>query len=292
MVVITLTDCPPRLRGDLSLWLFELSAGVYVGHVSTRVRDHLWQRVCQAVKTGRATMVFTAQNEQRMDFRIHQSVWEPIDFDGIKLMLRPSPARVAQRAAPLPRRSDAAGFRRARAVTAVRQARPSVRSYVVIDLETTGLSSMEDEIIELAALRVVDDVIVDSFSSLVCPAEPLSPDITHLTGITQDMLLREGKPLRDVLPGFLRFIGEDTVIAHNAAFDYAFLRCACQDCGLPLLSNRCVDTLALARQKLQSAPGYTLRDLAAYLGLPFESPHRSLHDCRFTKALYDTLNAP
>lgn len=53
-----MTDCPPRLRGDLSKWLCEINTGVYVGHVSSHVRDALWDRVCQNLKSGRGTMVY------------------------------------------------------------------------------------------------------------------------------------------------------------------------------------------------------------------------------------------
>ena len=64
MVVITLEKCPLALRGDLTKWLQEISLGVYVGQVSARVRDKLWQRVCEESKNGRATMVYSARNEQ------------------------------------------------------------------------------------------------------------------------------------------------------------------------------------------------------------------------------------
>ena len=86
MIVLTLMDCPPALRGDLTKWLQEVNTGVYVGQVSARVRDGIWERVCENAKSGRATMVFSANNEQRMDFRVHNTSWEPIDFDGLKLI--------------------------------------------------------------------------------------------------------------------------------------------------------------------------------------------------------------
>ena len=89
MVVVTLTDCPPRLRGDLSKWLQEIDTGVYVGRVSRRVRDELWERICQNLPRGRATMVYPADNEQRMEFHVHNTVWQPVDFEGITLMRRP-----------------------------------------------------------------------------------------------------------------------------------------------------------------------------------------------------------
>ena len=58
MIVITLTDCPPKLRGDLSKWLCEINTGVYVGNLSSRVRDELWERVCSHLRTGKVTGVF------------------------------------------------------------------------------------------------------------------------------------------------------------------------------------------------------------------------------------------
>ena len=94
MIVITLTECPSSLRGDLTKWLIEINSGVYVGRISGRVRENLWERICDTIKTGKATMVYPAQNEQRLEFKVHNAEWEPIDFDGIKLMLRPSPARM------------------------------------------------------------------------------------------------------------------------------------------------------------------------------------------------------
>lgn len=94
MIVITVTDCPPSLKGDLSKWLMEVNTGVFVGKVSSRVRDKLWARVQETIKTGRATMVYSMRNEQKMDFKVHNAQWEPIDFDGIKLVLRPSAARI------------------------------------------------------------------------------------------------------------------------------------------------------------------------------------------------------
>ena len=92
-----MTDCPPGLRGDLSKWLCEINSGVYIGQVSKRVREALWERICQNLKNGRATMVFSTSGEQKMAFRVHNSVWTPVDFDGIVLMKRPLPQAIGQK---------------------------------------------------------------------------------------------------------------------------------------------------------------------------------------------------
>lgn len=93
MVVLALSACPPGLRGYLTRWLLEISAGVFVGRVSKRVRELMWTRTVEMVRTGRAIMVFSARNEQRLSFLVHGHHWEPVDIDGITLMLRPAERR-------------------------------------------------------------------------------------------------------------------------------------------------------------------------------------------------------
>ena len=94
--VLVLTNCPPKLRGDMTKWFVEINTGVYVGNISKRIREELWKRICDNIKNGQATMVFHSNNEQQMDFYVHNTTWEPVDFDGIKLMRRPSPERISQ----------------------------------------------------------------------------------------------------------------------------------------------------------------------------------------------------
>ena len=90
MVVVVLTSCPAKLRGHLSRWLLEVSAGVYVGHVPARVRDLLWIQIVEYVKDGKALMVHTSSGEQRLAFKTHRHEWEPVDLDGVMLMRRPA----------------------------------------------------------------------------------------------------------------------------------------------------------------------------------------------------------
>lgn len=90
MVVVVLTSCPPKLRGHLTRWLLEVSAGVYVGHVPARVRDLLWSQIIEYVREGKAIMIHSASGEQRLAFKTHRHEWEPVDFDGVMLMRRPT----------------------------------------------------------------------------------------------------------------------------------------------------------------------------------------------------------
>lgn len=93
MVVVVLSACPEGLRGDLSKWLLEISTGVFVGFVSARVRELLWERVIELAKDGRAIMVHSTRGEQRMAFRVHRNQWQPIDMDGVTMILKPAPKK-------------------------------------------------------------------------------------------------------------------------------------------------------------------------------------------------------
>ena len=89
MQVLVLNSVPSGLRGDVTRWFMELAPGVYVGRVSARVRDALWERIVAAAGRGRALMVYPAKNEQGYVVRTHQYDWESEDFDGLTFMLRP-----------------------------------------------------------------------------------------------------------------------------------------------------------------------------------------------------------
>ena len=88
MIVVVLSVTPEKLRGELTRWLLEVSAGVYIGHLSARVRERLWLRIVEDVGRGRALMVWSARNEQRLRFQVHNHGWTVEDFDGIALMRR------------------------------------------------------------------------------------------------------------------------------------------------------------------------------------------------------------
>lgn len=99
MMVLVLSACPVGLRGDLTKWLYEISAGVFVGTVSTRVREELWVRVTSTAGSGRAILIWSAPGEQRMQFAVHSHHWETVDLDGLTLMRRPaagSPAKAPE----------------------------------------------------------------------------------------------------------------------------------------------------------------------------------------------------
>jgi CRISPR-associated protein Cas2 len=288
MLVLTLTDCPPGLRGDLTKWLFEISAGVFVGQVSARVRENIWKRTQDLCRDGRAVMVFSAAGEQRLDFKVYGDTWEPIDFDGIKLMLRPTPARIKHRETLKPGFSKAAARRAAQRFAQPQKTSRYPLSYVVVDIETTGFDALSDEMISLSALKT-DNGVIAAFSALIRANQPIPPRITELTGITGEALRENGRELPAVMTDLLAFIGKLPIVAHNVGFDQGFLRSACAKCSLSLLSNRMIDTLALSRSAVKGLRDYKLATLAAHFGLTPDLPHRSLGDCSVTGQLYEKL---
>ena len=88
MIVIRLSACPSSLRGDLSKWLCEVDSNLFVGRVSSKVRENLWSRVCMSIGNGSATLIYNTNNEQGFDFRVKRKDAEIVDLDGFKLIMR------------------------------------------------------------------------------------------------------------------------------------------------------------------------------------------------------------
>lgn len=120
--------------------------------------------------------------------------------------------------------------------------------YVAVDLETTGMSAKWDEIIEIGAARFRDGKVVETYQELVNPGFEIDPFIEGLTGITNEMLI-DASSIAEVLPGFVSFLGADTVmVGHNiAGFDSNFLYDAGERIGTPV-RNDFVDTMRIARK--------------------------------------------
>lgn len=158
--------------------------------------------------------------------------------------------------------------------------------YVVVDLETTGLSSTYAEIIEMAALRVRDGEIVESFQQLVRPWRGIPPGITELTGITNGMV-EDAPPLEEVLGTYMDFIGGDILLGHNVSFDIRFLYDRTSYLGIAF-SNDFVNTVRSARKAVPGLPGYRLEDLCRRIGIESKDItfHRALADCVQTHRLY------
>jgi DNA polymerase-3 subunit alpha (Gram-positive type) len=160
-------------------------------------------------------------------------------------------------------------------------------SLVVFDFETTGLDSMRDRIIEIGAIKYENGKKVAELGTLIKPDIPLPETASKITGITEDMLV--GQPsIEEVLPGFLQFIEDSILVAHNAEFDMSFLKGACQRMGYQI-EWPCFCTLKLSRQLLPDLESKNLDTLAKHFDLTFMARHRSIGDCEVTGAVLHRL---
>ena len=295
MVVITLSDCPPKLRGDITKWMLEISTGVYVGNFSARVRKGLWKRVCENIKTGRAVMIYSTNGEQHFGFEVHNSRWVPEDFDGIKLIRHLSDERQTNSyntsldQKTLPVRSKAASLRMAALKKRKGLEIIDITEYIVLDIETTGLEAEKDHIIEIGALHIDGGRIVDEFGSLILQTNSLPSEIKKLTGISDEMLQTSGRNLKEVLSELSEFVGDGIIVCHNVGFDRAFLNEAFLKHGLSLQNNLYIDKLKKKKKKLRNVKDYKLKTIAEYLKIQHPGIHRALPDCRITFELFEKL---
>lgn len=251
------------------------------------MRDALWERICLHLKTGRATLVYSTDGEQRLAFRVHNTPWRPVDFDGLTFMRRPLPTAPAEGEALRPGFSKAAQRLIAQR-TQSKRARAN-QAYIAIDLETSGLNPATGDILEYGAVKVENGAPTQTYSALVRQTAPLPPAITALTGLDDATLEREGLPPEQALADFLAFIGKTPLIGYNIAFDLAFLRAACTRHGQPPPANPCRDLLILARRKCPNLPNHRLETLAKHFALP-PPPHRALPDALLIHHLNLKLN--
>lgn len=155
---------------------------------------------------------------------------------------------------------------------------------VVFDLETTGFSSVRNNIIEIGAVKVKDGEVIDRFSTFVNPKEPIPYRITQVTSITDDMVM-DARTIEEILPEFIEFIGDSYLVAHNASFDTSFIAENCRRQNIPYDYTH-VDTVELARALLPHLANYKLQTVAKDLNVSLEHHHRAVDDAECTAWIY------
>lgn len=158
--------------------------------------------------------------------------------------------------------------------------------FVIVDLETTGLDPSKHEIIEIGAIKVNRDSINHTtFQALLKPNKKIPKKITEITGITQDMVDKDGENLESVVREFTEFIGDLRLVAYNAEFDMGFLRTVTKSFGITI-NNQSSCALKMARRAWPGLQSYKLADLANVCGLSIKDSHRALKDCELTITVY------
>ena len=162
-----------------------------------------------------------------------------------------------------------------------------LKSYVCFDLETTGLDPLYNEIIEIGALKVRDGKVAERFMEFIHPQEEISPMITNLTGITNEMVAN-ARPADAVISDFLEFCEDDVLIGHNVGFDYSFMKSGASNLGLTF-EKFGIDTFKIAQRTLKSLPSKSLSSLCEYYQIENKAAHRAYYDALATAKLYQTL---
>lgn len=192
----------------------------------------------------------------------HDVLFPPVDLESMRLQSESFQLRRLKRSIPDPQ-------------LILRDA-----TFIVFDLETTGLDFQSDRIIEIGAIKYKNFEPIAEFSTLVQTGIELTDDIIRLTGINPSMLV--GQPeITDVLPKFFDFIEGSILVAHNAEFDIGMVKAAANRVGIDL-EWPCFCTLKMARELLPALENKKLGTLAEYYGLTFESRHRSIGDVKVT----------
>lgn len=154
-------------------------------------------------------------------------------------------------------------------------------TYVVFDVETTGLSAVYDKIIELAAVKMQNGEVIETFERFINPGHALSAFTTELTGIT-DAMLEDAPSEESVLQDFYEFSKETILVAHNASFDMGFLQKAYERHGMFESTLPVIDTLELSRTVNPQLRGHRLNQLAKHYGITLEQHHRAVYDSETT----------
>lgn len=285
MIVITMTNCPPKLRGDLTKWLCEIDVGVYVGQVNARVREELWNRVCENIQNGRASMVYNYANEQHLEFRTHNTEWKIRDFDGIKLMMRPKTPEPTVDVLP-------EGFSKASKRLIADKVKKSKankdREWVFLDIETTGLDTKDDAVIEIAALKANKTEIKSKWSVFIKQDKSIPKNITELTGITDEML-SDGIEMSGALSELSEIIEGNMVVCYNKKFDIIFLEREYKKYDIESPFSKVTDALVLARKRIY-IDSYKLGSLAEHFNISYEEQHRAMSDCEVLYKVFLKLN--
>ena len=154
-------------------------------------------------------------------------------------------------------------------------------TFVVVDVETTGLSPVEDRITEIAMMKVKNGILQDEFSTLINPLVTIPASITNLTGI-DNLMVADAPTAREVTPTIVDFLGDAVFVAHNAPFDWGFVsETAMRERGIEL-SNRQLCTVKLSKRILPHLQSKSLGPVASALNINIPERHRASGDAYAT----------
>lgn len=152
--------------------------------------------------------------------------------------------------------------------------------FIAVDLETTGFSHNYDSILQIGAVKIIDDKPAGEFNVYIRMTKKVPKEVTEITGITNELLNEKGVPYARALHDFVQFIGDLDMVSHNASFDHRFLYEKIRKKVFHYMNNQFNCTMQLARKKLPQLPNHKLDTVASHLGIPNISHHDALNDAK------------
>lgn len=305
--VITLKKVPNALRGDLTRWMQEISTGVYVGNINSKVREYLWKRVKNLVGQGEASMCFSCRNEIGYSFCTCNAQRVVVDYDGIPLVMIPAKGnQMSEEGEKTSGFSNASKYHRARMANAKRGRENSQqeegknedtqleangtnrgRIIVFLDIETTGLHAEQDRIIEIGALKVSGEQATEFHRMIQIDAAV--PDVVrNMTGITDEML-KAGVTLERAVRELAEFLHGTTLIGYNIMFDLKFIKQAFEMYSLEPVRHPILDMMREVRQRNMFQNNYKFETTLMEYGINQKVSHRALEDAKLMYQLYQAM---
>jgi CRISPR-associated protein Cas2 len=290
MLIITLTNVPPSLQGELSKYCQQLQTNVYVSNVGARIRESLWGKVTENIGNGEATMCWSTNNELGYDYLTTRKNYEIGDYDGIPLMIH-----LAQGDEFKHGFSSAYKYHQAHIHSYSKSSGKSNKSanksdkksipVVCLDIETTGLDNQTNKIISIGACRQVNNKL-DTFYCIVKINENIPDKIQKLTGIQNT---DDGIPIEQAINRLLLFIGNDKIVGYNIKFDLGFINKALKDLNKSTLVNKYIDVEKLVKKDNPMLMNYHLVTVCRAYNIDCQQFHNSLEDSKATLKLYEHL---
>lgn len=288
MTVITVTNAPPSLRGDLTKWMQEISVGVYIGNFNIKIREELWERVKQNIGKGQATLSYGHRNELGYRFETYQTDRQAINFDGIQLVLFPTNA-MENSSWEVRGFSDASKRNKSKKFSRGSSNYIEEKCYIVLDIETDGLDSNKNHIIEIGAIKV-NEGNIETIDMLIDTQKEVPEKIVNLTGITEKMLANDGVPIGVALDMLVEFVENLPIIGYSIDFDLSFINSELFRLEKPQILNKRYDLLRFIKNKNMFLNNYKLSSALDEYGINKKVMHRALSDAQLIYELSAKVN--
>lgn len=291
VTVITITNAPSALRGDLTKWMQEIATGVYIGNFNAKIRENLWERVKNNIGKGEATLSYHSNNELGYRFETYQNRRKVIDYDGIPLVL--FPICESENISNNIKYGFSKAYKQRNVKKYCRKSQSKKNNkelqFVILDIETDGLDVNVNKIIEIGLIKDKGNTI-EELEMLINIDREIPNKIKKLTGITKDMLELEGVTMETAMDNMLNFVEDLPIIGYSVNFDISFINKKLSDIGKERIKNKTHDLLKYIKNDNLFLENYRLETVLKKYGINEKVEHRALSDAKQIYQLAKKVN--